>query len=252
MVFLQYYLWIAPHILLGICLWLFLRQGLGKKFPIFATYMVAESVDFLALFLVTLLWREDPAYALNVYRWIMVWGLGIISLLSFGVIYELVKQVILSGSTLAKTLESVIRWSAAVLLLLTAVASAQMGISVERVMNVFGVLDFSTSVLQVGLLLVLFLFSRILRVSWRSLPAGIAIGLGILGCAELATAPMFSVFAHRHATIDLIRLSAFHACVLVWLGYLIFPDSEPKFPGGPLRAEELESWNQEVQKMVPR
>jgi len=35
--FLTYYLWIAPHILQGICLWMFLRRGLGKQFPFFCS-----------------------------------------------------------------------------------------------------------------------------------------------------------------------------------------------------------------------
>jgi hypothetical protein len=130
--------------------------------------------------------------------------------------------------------------------------SARLGVTVERVMNIFSVLDFSTGVLQVGLLLVLFLFSRILRVSWRSLPVGIAVGLGILGCVQISTAPLFSIFTHRYAVIDVVRMAAFHVCVLVWLGYLIFPGSEPKFKGKPPQETELESWNQELQRMVQR
>ena len=177
----------------------------------------------------------------------------IISLISFGVIYELVNQMILSRSSLAKTIRPVMRWSAAVLLLLTAVVSARLGLTVERVMNVFEVLDFSTSVLQVGLLLVLFLFSRALRVSWRSLPVGIALGLGILGCVELSTAPLFAVFrVHRYALIDDVRMAGFHACVLVWLAYLVFPKREPKFTGTPLQKSDLESWDEELQRMVRR
>jgi hypothetical protein len=247
-----YYLWIAPHILLGIYLWLFLRRGNRKQFPFFVTYMLSESVYFLASFVATLAVLGDPAHSLHVYRLILVWGLGITSLLSFTVIYELVNQMILSRSTLAKTLQPIMRWSAAVLVLLIAIASAHLGVTVERMMKVFEVLDFSTSALQVGLLLVLFVFSRVLRISWRSLPFGIAVGLGILGCVELSTAPLFAVFTHRYVVIDEVRMAGFHVCVLVWLGYLVFSEHRPRFKGTPPQESELESWNQELQRMARR
>jgi hypothetical protein len=250
--FLFWYLWIAPHLLLSVFLWIFLGRGLQKQSPIFCAYVLCELAQFVVLISFSLygIWHAGPL--LNVYRWILVWSSGIISLLSFGVIYELVNQLILSRSTLGRTLRPVMRWSAAILVLLTAVVSARLGVTVERVVNAFSVLDFSTSALQVGLLLVLFLFSRVLRVSWRSLPFGIALGLGILGCVELSTAPLFSVFAHRYVFIDVVRMAGFQVCVLVWLGYLIFPERGPKFKGKPPQESELESWNVELQRMAQR
>jgi hypothetical protein len=248
--FLFWYLWIAPHFLLSVFLWIFLGRGLQKQSPIFCAYVLCELAQFLVLISFSLygIWR--PGQFLNVYRWILVWSSGILSVLSFGVIYELVNQLILSHSMLGRTLRPVMRWSAAILVLLTAVASARLGVTIERAVNAFSALDFSTSALQVGLLLVLFLFSRVLRVSWRSLPFGIALGLGIVGCVELSAAPLFSVFAHRYVVIDLARMAGFHVCVLVWLGYLIFPGRGPEFKGLPPQESDLESWNQEVQKMV--
>ena len=252
--FLFWYLWIAPHIFIGVSLALFLRRGLHKQFPLFFTYMLFELFQFLMLISADIFVVLDPAHPLNLYRWILVWGLGISSLLSFGVIYELVNQMVLSRSTLAPVLRPVLRWSAAALLLLTAIASARLAVTgVERVMNVFQVLDFSSSVLQVGLLAVLFLFSRVLRVSWRSFPVGIAVGFGILGCVELSAAALLSAFGSGgYAAIDAVRLAAFHACVLVWLGYLAFPEREPKFAGKTLQKSELELWDQELQRMLQR
>ena len=251
--FLVWYLWVAPHTFLGVSLAVFLRRALQRQFPFFVTYLAFELFHFLTLMTVDVLVLWDPGL-LNLYRWILVWGLGITSLLSFGVIYELVNQMILSRSTLAPTLRPVLRWSAAVLVLLTAIASGRLAVSgIERVMNVFQVLDFSSSVLQVGLLVVLFLFSRVLHVSWRSFPVGIALGFGILGCVELAAAALLPAFGPRgYAAIDVARLMGFHVCVLVWLGYLVFPERGPKFAGKPLQKSELEFWDQELQRMVQR
>lgn len=250
--FLWWYQWIAPHLLLGVFLWIFVRRGLYNQSPVFCVYVVCELIQFVVSITLSLHRNWYVAQHLNLYRWILVWSSGVVSLLGFGVIYELVNQVILSRSSLGKTLRPVMRWSAAILLLLTAVTSARLGVTVERVMNVFEVLDFSTSVLQVGLLLVLFLFSHALRVSWRSMPVGIALGLGILGCVELSAAPLFSVFPHRYALIDVMRMTGFHVCVLIWLGYLVFPEKQTKFAGQPPRASDLESWDQEMRKMAGR
>jgi hypothetical protein len=252
MLFLRYYLWIAPHLFLGAFLWLFLRRGLQKQLPFFFTYLLFEQASFLSSVISAVVVAGDPTHSTHLYRWTLVWFLGIVSLASFGVIYELANQMILPRSTLAQALRRVLRWSAAALVVLAAVAAAHLGITVEHAMNIFGVLDFSTSVLQVGLLLVLFLFSRVLRISWRSLPVGIAVGLGIMGCVELSTAPLLSIFTHSYVVIDVVRMAGFHVCVLVWLGYIIFPGREPKFEGKVLQESELESWDQELQRMVER
>ena len=250
--FLWWYQWIAPHLLLGVFLSIFVRRRLYRQSPVFFAYVVCELVQFVVSITLSLYGIWHPGHHLNLYRWILVWSSGALSLLSFGVVYELVNQMILSRSSLGKTLRPFMRWSAAILLPLTAAAAAHLGVAVERVVNVFAVLDFSTSVLQVGLLLSLFVFSRALRVSWRSLPVGIALGLGILGCVELSAAPLFSAFPHRYAVIDVFRMAGFHVCVLVWLGYLVFPERGPKFAGEPLQTTDLESWDQELQKMVRR
>jgi hypothetical protein len=249
--FLTYYLWIAPHILLGICLWMFLRRGLSKQFPFFAVYMLSESAYFLASFVAAMMAIRSLSHSLHTYRLILDWGLGIISGMSFGVIYELMNQLILSRSIRADTLQPVMRWAAAALLLMAVVVSVHLGPTIEHLMDVFEVLDLSTNVIQVGLLLVLLLFSRALQVSWRSLPVGIALGLGILGCVELATAPLFSVFSqHRYSVIDDVRMAGFHVCVLVWLGYLVFPEPQAMFVGESPQTSDLESWEQEMQRMA--
>lgn len=248
----RYYLWIAPHLLLGVFLWVFLRRGLQKQLPFFLTYLLFEEASFLSSVIAAVQVARDPTHSAHLYRWILVWFLGLVSLASFGVIYELANQMILSRSNLAQALRPVLRWSAAALVLLAALAAANLGIIIEHVMSIFGVLDFSTSVLQVGLLLVLFLFSRVLRISWRSLPVGIAVGLGIMGCVELSTASLLSVFTNSYLVIDVVRMAGFHVCVLVWLGYIIFPGREPKFEGKALQESELGSWDQELQRMVQR
>jgi hypothetical protein len=250
---LLWYLWIAPYAVLAIVLTVFLRRGLKKQLPFFFSYIVFLIFYCLASVAadrVVVFYHTHPSY---IYRWVLVCGLGISALLSFGVIYELVNQTILYRSALAQSLRPVLRGSAAVLVLLTAAATGRMAASggIAGVLKIFQLLDFSSSVLQVGLLFVLFLFSRVLRISWSSFPVGIALGLGISGCAELSATGLLSALPPGYyPMIDVLRLGAFHVCVLVWLGYLIFPEQGPKFNGTPPQESDLDSWNQELQKMV--
>src|SRR5258708_16794899 len=252
--FLLLYLWIAPKVLLGVTLAVILRRGYRKQFPIFFAYVLFELLHFLAMIAAYVPAALHPVHDLNLYRWILVWSLGISSLLSFGVIYELVNRMILSRSAFAETLRPVLRWAAAVLLLLTAIASGRLAVSgLEHVMKVFQVLDFSSNLLQVGLLLVLFLFSRVLHISWRSFAVGIALGFGISGCVESAAAALLpAVGARGYAAIDLARLMGFHVCLLIWLRYCRFPEREPTFTGTPLQHSGLEFWDQQLQRMVQR
>jgi hypothetical protein len=252
MLFLRYYLWIAPNVVLALCLIRLLHRGLHRRVPIFVTYVAFEVINFLILLTINLLSPHSSSSALNAYRWALNVGLCASTVLELGVLYELANELLLSRSTLAEDLRPALRWTAALLLLLTAIASGRLSLtSVQHVVNVFQVLDFSSSTLQVGLLVVLLLFSRVLRVSWRSFPVGIAVGFGILGCIELAAAALLSVLGDRgYIAIDVLRLAAFQVSVLIWLLYLIFPEREPKFTGKGFQKSELELWDQELQRMV--
>ena len=82
---------------------------------------------------------------------------------------------------------------------------------------------------------------------------GIALGLGIVGSAEMSAAGLLSVLGPCHyIAVDVLRLAGFQACVLVWLGYLFFPKREPRFAGKILQRSELVSWDLELQRLELR
>jgi hypothetical protein len=177
---------------------------------------------------------------------------GASAIIELGVIYELTDELIVSRSSLRRVLRLLMRWAMAALVMVTAACLAifrQDGI--ERAMKAFQVPEFSSSILLVGLLLALLVFARALHISWRSLPAGIALGFAISASAELAAAPLFSELGPTYyGRIDILRLAGFHVCVLTWLIYIFLPSKPPSFTGhGPDRTK-LEAWDRELQKMV--
>jgi len=250
MLFLRYYFWIAPHLFLGVLVAGFLRRGLQRQLPIFFAYTVFTLIQFLTLFTVSLF----ATSSLNSYRWVLVCGMGVDSFFEFAVIYELTSELLLSRSSLAGPLRTVLRWVAALLLLAVAVASGALSqISVERVMNVLQAVDFSSSVIRCGLLIVLFLFTRALQISWRSHTAGIALGFGILASIELTGTGLRGAFGSSgYIAVDLLRMSGFHVCVVIWLVYLFLPDRIPAFTGRGLPEADLALWDQELRRMVQR
>lgn len=250
MLFLRYYLWIAPHLLLALILWLFLRRGLQRQLFSFFLYVALE----LIVFLVSVAFRLTSPFPINAYRWIVsVFGNGLLSLTVLWVIYELWDKLVFSRSSLARVGRLLLSGSLAVLLLAAAAVSGTFSnIDLQRVGRIFEILDFSSSLIQAGLLVILFLFSRTLRISWRSWMVGIALGFGISACVDLSSAAWRAELGKRALIpVDIAQMGAFHLCVIVWLVYLLLPE-RPKFTGSGLQREDLEAWNEQLQKIVHR
>jgi hypothetical protein len=248
MLFLRWYLWIAPHVLLGIFVAGFLRRRLQKQMPFFFSYLVFDLFQFIILFCVGFI----PSPTMSLYRWILVCSKGILSVLQLAVIYELANELLLSRSSLAGPLRTLLRWAAAVLFLVVAIVSGMFQkISVQQVVNALQVVDFSSSVVRCGLLIVLFLFTRALQISWRSRSAGIALGFGIMASVELVAAGVRGAFGRSaYIAVDLLQMAGFHVCVLIWLAYLFLPERTPKFTGKALLESDMEVWDQQLQKML--
>jgi hypothetical protein len=252
MLFLRWYFFVAPNLLLGCCALLFWRRRLQRNNPIFAAYVGFLLLEFVILFITDLL-IVPSITSLATYRWLLVVGTGVAAALQIGVLYELAGELLLSRSSLAHSVGPLLRWSLATALLVGVGFSALFPrTGSERIMLAFQVLDFASNLMGVGLLLALMLCTRALRISWRNLPAGIALGFGINASAELCGAALLSVFVGRNGYVatDFIRTGSYHLCVLIWLIYILKPDQMPSFTGNRLGKADLETWDQELQKMV--
>lgn len=250
MLFASYYLWIAPHILLGIFLICLLRRGLQRQLPFFVAYVVFQLVQFTVLFTIFL---HSP-FSAGIYKWTLVAGDGIGSILELAVIYELANQLLLYRSAIGSVLRPALQAILALLLLGAAIgAGAFSGISVQRAINVFEMINFSSNLIKAGMVLALFVFARALRVSWRSWVAGVVLGFGISASIDLVSAAMRAQWRTRaFVAVDLTQMAAFHACVVIWLVSLFLADRTPPFPDGKLKISDLELWDKELQRMVQR
>jgi hypothetical protein len=249
MLFLRYYLWIAPYILLGFVLLASLQKRLHKELPLFCVFIISEVLRFVLLFTVS---RLITDYSIGVYVWLLTCTAAIEVPLRLGVIYEVAHKLFFSQTSLKRILRPVFAWTLAGLVLAGAITAGLLrDISRETIGNAFGVLDFSSGLVQAGILVALFLFSRALRISWRSRVTGVALGFGISACINLATATLRSALgSSAFIAVDITQMAAFHVAAVVWLVYLLLPDSKPAFTGGGLDESGLQYWNQELQRMA--
>jgi hypothetical protein len=246
---LRLYLWIAPHLLqIGIAGVMFRRQVI-RLFPWFFAYTCFEVAEFCLLFSAEVF---DVGSKIP-YRSMYAVTALVSTVLRFGVILEILRQLTSSYVVLARVLKPVFRWMTVALLI------AALGLAVYAGGNhashswfVMNMLDRTVLFLQTGLLLGLFLFSRYLTLSWRNQVFGIALGLGIYAIVDLITAAISAQAGYWHAELlDYISMTAYHCSALVWIFYLLRRE--------PVRAadvhnlpvqHEVEAWNEELDRLL--
>src|SRR5207248_9530231 len=120
MLFLRYYLWLVPHVLLGIVVIVSLRKRLYQTLPAFFAFAVFQLVQFLVLFTVT---KFVAPSSIHIYVWLLTCGALIGVLLQLAVLYSLVGAVILLRTSLERVLVLLLAVALAVPVLASGVTS---------------------------------------------------------------------------------------------------------------------------------
>ena len=244
-----YYLWVAPHILQAALAVLMVRRGLHRQFPVFFAYTVFEPVEFAGLFVIWQLGRSSPVYFVA-----FCLGTVVDSALRFGLIYEIFRHLFRNYPALKHLAGVVARWSSIVLLFgVVALAAANQTIATNRVLNGLFLLRRSVSTLQCGLLLCLLLFSSYFRLSWRDPVFGIALGLGVFASVDLTAAAFLTQFMSLGGRfIDFLTMGTYHVCAVLWMFYLLAPERSPQYTLESIPEHNLDTWNQELQRLLRR
>jgi len=251
---LWYYLWIAPHLLLVVILVVMLVRGLHRLFPMFFLYTLFEICQFALLLYTAFHYRYHSNFGAEYTRFYSA-GLALSTTLRFGVIYEAVVQLLRNYPALEKSGRSGFRMvTAALLLLAVGVAASTPGhVTSGLLISITQVLNQAVSVLQCGLLIFLFSFSRYFALSWRSQAFGIALGLGIFASVELATSALrLHLGPSGNNFLNYFTMGTYHLCVLIWLFYLIASGGPPSYNSQDFSQHDLEAWNLQLQKMVKK
>jgi len=243
--FLLYYLWIAPHALLAVVSVLMLIRRLHKSFPVFFLYTLYETLGFLLRF---------AAYTVGhglggSYRYVFIVTAAGSTALRFGIIQEIFNNVFHDYPRLVGIATASMRWITGILVvaafLLALYSSAAVS---DNLLAGIMLLDRSIAIIQAGLLLFLFLFSRMFGLSWRSYTFGIALGFGIFASTELAywAVRLTDLTEHSKDLLDLLPTGSYHVSVLVWLGYLLA--AEKPVGAATYTVPEIERWSGELER----
>jgi len=246
--FVLYYLWVAPHILLAAAPVLMFVRRLHRKFPFFFAYAIYETLAFAIRFSV---YVSSPGPKL-LYRYVfIVLQVGNIAL-RFGVIQEIFNHIFHGYPRLELVAAASRRWITGLLALLAIWTGLYFtGSRPDDLMGTVALFDRSIAIIQVGLLLFLFLFSRWFGLSWRSQIFGIALGFAIFASTELAVWGIRVTDLSETAKnwLDLVPTASYHVSVVFWLGYLLaaektVPTAVRDIPGIDRWSGELERYTQ--------
>jgi len=244
---LRNYLWLAPAVLQIGVLGVMVRHRLHRRFPCFFLY-TSECVFSVAAMFAMYSWRVPG----KLWGWTYLADMALNTALRFGVIYEIYAHVFDNYAALRQRGKPIFRGALLVLLAIALVAAGQSHQQrPDFAMYALHVLEQTASILQVGLLLVLFLSSAYIGLSWRNYVFGMALGLGIYASVKLGAAALqsFSLVASGNVYRNLVVVGSFHVAALVWLVYLLVP--EPTLsPAVGIPEHDLELWNKELQRLT--
>lgn len=240
---LWYAKWIAPAVMQALILVVMIRRRLFREFPLFLVYTAFEVVYFACRFP---LYFQENAYTKFFY---ISWtGKAFEMALGFAVIYEIFRHVFRPYPALAQLGKILFRWGLVVLLFVVTIATASA--DGNGVIQVLVLIERGLSIIQCGLLLLLFLFSSYFGLTWRHYVFGIGVGFGLFGTIALATAALHAQFGHVFDDpANLIESVAYNCSVLIWISYLLRPEPVQRSidfrPG-----DGLQEWNHELLRLL--
>jgi len=207
-------LWFAQPVLQSAAAGVLYKRKLHRKFPVFFTYLVLQ-VPFFAIIFGAFTWGDYREFFYG------YWSCAIISLaIGFKVIHEIFLDVFRPYHAL-KDLGSVLfKWAALVMVLVAIVVAASSSVSsngpmVESVITA----QRCVRVIQVGLVLLLLVFSKYVGISWRHFSFGVSLGFGSFALAELLVVALHATERISQNAGDFTNIIAYNFCALAWVTY---------------------------------
>ena len=215
----MYLSWFLGPVLETVLLLLMLRRRAVFTFPLFFSYVALQAIKSLVLFSV---------YHYRSYDYFSAYWIGnaLSVLLALAVMDEIWRHLFQPFATVRRMGSLVFRWAAVVLILVALIITfSTPQLSRDRLSTAIFNFDRSIRVMQCGLALLLILFSRQLRLSWKHPAVGIALGFGTFAAVEFMLVTSFMQSFTSIATASLIKAVAFIVVMLLWVFYLRQPYS---------------------------
>ena len=238
---LQSLLWVAPAaIQIAIVVAMF-SNGARKRFPMFWTYTLFQI--FLSITLMFVYRMGDMEYFLAYWT-----GAAMSAFLGFAVIYECFSQALQPYETLRDLGRLLFRWTAIVMGIVGVVFALSTPGGPENTALVHSILiiERAVRIIQCGMLLLLYLFSHHVGITWRNQLFGVVLGFGVYASANLLMYSLRARFGEDwNSSAAIMNSFSYLVASGVWAGYMFAPAAERTL----VRSEApliLERWNTEL------
>ena len=238
---LQYALGAAPAVIQIIIVVAMFRNGSQKRFPMFWTYTLYQIALTGALMVFFQLGQMEYFFA----YWA---GAAVSSFLGFAVIYECFCEALKPYETLRDLGRLLFRWAAIVMGIVGFVFVLSTPSGTEHTLFVRNILilERGIRVVQCGMLLLLYLFSHHVGITWRNQLFGIVLGFGVFASANLLMFSLRSRFGEDwNSSASIMNSLSYLFTTALWAGYMLAPAAERNL----VRHEApliLERWNTEL------
>jgi hypothetical protein len=247
----RYWLWIGTVLLQISIVAVMLRRGLVARLPVFFGYNVYYVLRSCVLLgIIANYARWSGRYAST--YWITA-ALG--ACVDFATLRELFSEFFREYSGLRRVGRIVLGCLGLALLGITVCIAVFVPAArvFDRLSTLMWVVSRSLVLIEVGLLLLLFLFASYFGVAWRNVSFGIALGFGVYASIELAAMAFTAHLGDAGlATFTHINRVGYFICLLIWLSYVAKRDSDTRLPRKPPPVEDLEGWNRVLVDLLHR
>jgi hypothetical protein len=221
-------------------------KRLWRSLPVFSAYSLTNFLSTLVLYT---LGKFNVSPYLYFYLFWILEGMGV--LLGFGIVYEVFRELFEPYAALRRLARVTFYWVLVGLVLLGCVVVYAQSSALTNPLSVaVGTTEEAARIVEVGLLVFLFAFSRAFGLHWRQNVFGIALGLGIFASVELAGVALHArAGPAAYQVFNVARVMSFDASLLIWLGYIMLPERVTNTAELPKRAQ-LEQWNHAMMELI--
>lgn len=212
--FIWFYLWVAPHVLLVGVAAVMWRTRRYRDFPAFFGYLLFEILQFCVLFAMSRL----VSVSASTYAQVDLLGRAGSIAFRFGIIQEILEASVAHSPSLRRTTVWILRCAAAFLALLAAlfIGSVYSWNLREMIFPAYAV-KHALNIVQCGLLALVFVWHRCLRLKMQDFVIGIALGMGLVAGLDPLLDALKDFRTLGPSVVDLLQMGAYHVSVVIWL-----------------------------------
>ncbi len=214
------------------------RRNLRAQYPLFFSFLALNSIMNVGGMLVY-------RYAIGQYFFVYWVGSTIVTLISFGVLYEVFVNLIKPYSALIDLGKMLFIWAGLFLLLagfITAVVTS--GPQTNKVRVAFDVCDRCVHLMTCGSLLLLVFFEKRLNLSWRNSGMCVGLGMGVISATDLVVSYSQARFPNFISQLSIMDGLIFLAILAFWAFRLVGTDVVPATSSSSPSRIILQRWNE--------